>query len=362
MLNLNLNYELNPDPESEPEQEPTPAEPVGERFDDATIIQWISLFSLCMIVIIAGNVIIIVVLLRNKKTRTKQANMFFLSLLIARTSVAILVIPARITGLFSNELLGSALCRLCHFAGRGSAVTSVLSTTAVALAKYQEIVNPNPVPMKTTVKLLCLIWGLGYAWAIRAPILNNLFLADTVAGPLWVCSVDPEHVYTNSIFIFIDFILLFFIPFIIVVFCYYKVIKVLNDMRQHAKASCKSDTDKMQMLAHVKGIRMLIVVMILFTVCYSLPYIFKLYIFFNQINVLMSNFAEIEMWVYWISYSNPWLNIFAYIIFRDDIRSGLVGLCGKTQKQQNKVEPSPASSTTTLQPEEKSGALTPVHM
>ena len=125
--------EKEPKAEAEQQAEAEPeAIPEGEA-PGRMLSQWITLFTLCILIIIVGNILIILIILRNKKTRTEQANVFFLSLLVARTSVAIFVIPARITGLFSNELLGSVLCKLCHYAGRGSAVTSVLSTTAVAL-------------------------------------------------------------------------------------------------------------------------------------------------------------------------------------------------------------------------------------
>ena len=190
---------------------------------------------------------------------------------------------------------------------------------------------------------MAFIWTVGYLWAIRAPILNDLFLAETLNGYIWACAVEPDHAYTNSLFIFVDFILLFCVPFVIILFCYSKVIRALNGARLNT-LRMRSERKQTELLGHVKGIQMLIVVMILFTICYSLPYIFKLYIFFRNVNLLMSNFVEVEMWIYWVSYTNPWLNIFAYVIFRNDIRSGFRDLCGN----KHKIAPSPAPTAESI--------------
>ena len=156
----------------------------------------------------------------------------------------------------------------------------------------------------------------------------------------------------------IDFVLLFCVPFVIVVACYQRVIKHLNKKKNEAQDLVKgagggqdvaydSSTAGQNKIAqgHKRGMRMLIVVVVLFTVCYSLPYIFKLYVFFSNVNLLMSNFAEAERWVYWISYTNPWLNLFAYVIFRDDVKEGLNDLfCRRPTTVQPSPLPTPQAS------------------
>ena len=211
-------------------------------------------------------------------------------------------------------------------------MTSVLSTSAVALAKYREVKKPANVKPRTSLIQIAVMWLLGYAWGIRALILNDLILMEFSNGYLWACTTNPDFEMTNSIFIFVDIVLLFLVPFCIVMICYVGVIKHLNDLLKK-----QTSVDKKTRIAHINGIRMLIVVIILFMVCHSLPYIFKLYIFFQDIELQMSDFAEVERWVYWISYTNPWLNLFAYILFRDDIRTGLYMLCGR---KQNKIHDS----------------------
>ena len=354
---------------------PTEVVPLAEISDDNTLSIWITLFSLVIVLVIVGNVCIIIVVLRDKTTRKKQSNVFFLSLLISRTSVAIFVMPARITGLFSNELLGSTLCKLCHYAGRGSAVTSVMSTVAIALAKYHQVTTHKHVAWKTTLKQLVMLWIVGYLWAIRAAIVNDLLLLETGSGLIWACTADPQYAVVNTVFIFIDMILLFLIPLIIILICYIKLIKILNktqvtetqdikhkeDIRhkedmhnqdrhnrdrhnrdKHNQDKHIQDTehnDDKKKKAHMNTVLMLLAIMCLFTVCYSAPYIFHIYVYFNNINVMMADFAEIERIVYWVSYSNPWLNIFVYIAFREDIRIGLKKLfCGKKRRKVKHME------------------------
>ena len=98
-----------------------------------------TLYSLIILIILVGNILVAMVIARSPKLRGNASNLYLLSLVLARASVAVFVIPARITGMFSEAYLGSALCKLCHFAALGSSAASVFSVVSIAISKYIQV-------------------------------------------------------------------------------------------------------------------------------------------------------------------------------------------------------------------------------
>ena len=329
--------EVNPEPEAHPE---TAAEPdaIAEVFTERETTLWLTcyIFWICLIVIL--NICTISALIRSNDALKQVSNMFLLSLIVARTSVALLVMPVRITGLFSSEAIGPYLCKLCHFAGQGSAGSSVFSTCSVAIAKLIEVkYSRKNFTQKHGLIGIILVWILGHLYAIRAYFLNNLVLVDTMNGPFWACTADMAVIKLNQIFIFVDLTVLFIIPVLLVLICYCQVLAVLrksmskhilmdtvlqkSDMTLKIKTpSAVSLSDKEEKRT-VKNIQMLIAVMLIFCLSYAAVYIWKMYLFFSGINVFTGHFLHLEQFVYLVSYANPWVNVFVYVYFRDDIRN-----------------------------------------
>ena len=311
-------------PESEPEGEDE-SHPVAEAVGGNLLARWIALYSIFICLIVIGNVTIMCIVLKNKKSRKTQAGVFFVSLLVSRTTVALFVMPGRIVGLYSEQWMGSFICKSCHYFGDGSATVSVFSTMATALAKYRMIKNRPEIPFPTTIKQLVAMWVVGYLWAIRSYILNDLYIVNTNLGPMIACITDPKANIMNAAFIFVDFACLFCLPAIIVVVYYTRSRKALNIRRR--TITIEHLNKHPSYFNQVRSIHMLVIVMQLFTVCHLSPYIFRFYLYVINANEFNVDFAEIERWLYWISYSNPWLNVIVYIYFQDDIKKGLKQMC-----------------------------------
>ncbi len=306
-------------PESEGVEQPEEEiEPEPEIGGTAEVVIFVTLYSLIIVFIIAGNAIVVAVIVRNKRLRQNTSNLFLMSLVTARASIGVFVVPAKLTGLFSEEYLGSILCKLCHFAALGSSVASILSICTIAIVKYRVVIlnAKDCITMKQSGMVICMIWTVGFLYAIKAPIVNDLTIIQVQGIYIWACTIDPQYKNINKYFIFGDVFFLFLVPFIIVLFCYIAVVKRLT-------YETKMATHHNIVLEHnAKAIKMLIILTGLFTVCTLSPMIFKIYLmwggaYFNNINI-------VEHVIYMFSYSNSWFNIIVFAIFRDDLRDGFI--------------------------------------
>ena len=233
--------EPSAEPETDPEDEPTDesesksgggSESEGESEEEeeamaeiaeTELVLFIVLYSLCIFLIVFGNILVVVIITKDKQLRRNTTNLYLLSLVTARASIGVLVVPARITGLFSESYLGSILCKLCHFAAGGSAAASVFSIVAIAIVRYLEVVHGKDIKnlsMSRSILIVVLIWGLGFVYAIRFGIFNDLFIVRTGTKPTWTCSIHTDYAEINEIFIFVDMLCLFLVPFVIILYCY----------------------------------------------------------------------------------------------------------------------------------------------
>ena len=342
------------DPESEGSAEFT---------SDYETYSWITVYSAFILLILAGNLLIIVILLRNAKNRQNAFTLFVLSLLASRATIAVFVVPARITGIFSEEYLGNAMCKLCHFCALGSSTTSVLSTVSVAVSKYVEVTRPTyKLATRRTWSMVGSIWACGFMYAIRNLVFTGLRVVDLNDGTTTVgCRVLEKYSDMNNYFLFIDSTLLFVSPFVIVLVCYIKVIRFTTrktgvsekeKMRASQKGQIKTITlgdqsgnnnmsavnvtwtgvvDKQPNGStpetrnmdreSIRNSQMLVMVTFLFTICTSIPYIWRMYLYSQE--RAPANFQRIDRIVYLCSYANPWMNVLVFFYYKDEIKAGM---------------------------------------
>ena len=133
-------------PEPYPEAEPIAeidggAEPEGESVEPSLMVSFIFLYSVIILLVVIGNCLVATVIIRSKLLKKNKVNWFLLSLIVARVVIGLFVVPARITGLFSEEYLQGIICKLCHYVGHGSSVASVFSIVGISITSYWRFVK-----------------------------------------------------------------------------------------------------------------------------------------------------------------------------------------------------------------------------
>ena len=333
-----------PEPEgelAEPEWSSTPEslEPEAEpEFSGAELSIWIIAYSLSILLIIVGNSLLIAAMVKRKMAKKTASNVFLLSLVVSRAAVGLLVVPARITGVFSEKYLGSTLCKLCHYGGLTSVTSSVFSTTCVAFVKYKEIKHNGVfISHKVAIMGVLVLWLMSFLYAIRAPVFFDLNLVTLTEGaePMWLCTISPRYQNTDSKFMFVDLVLLFGVPLLVILVSYWKAIKTLREvsssttrMDKVSKAGSESSMGETSGVKErtqrrqdsINTMRMLVMVAALFLLCTIAPYILRIYRYSNG---FFKSYGIIEQIVYIWCYGNAWINVIVLVYFRIDLYDGM---------------------------------------
>ncbi len=331
---------------------------------------WVSLYSVCIGLIVLGNTIIIVGIARSKAISRNPPTIFILSLVVARMCVGIFVVPAYITGIFSEEYLGSTLCKLCHFINLTSLNASIVSSVLVAICKYLEVVWWHGVAKVTVTKatvVTLLSWLASAAYGVRAAILNDLVFLPVLG--LWSCVISPGYVTIAMYMQFVDLVLVFVAPSCVIMFCTLATIRRLGD-RIHGSDSAprsqvmgKSETpskgstelspieavtprrscaeeDKNPREAAISGSKpvcapmsekstmcMISMIAVLFVVMTMLPYPFNLKLALDPDFLTVPYIIPLKLSLYLVSFCNSWINAIIILYFRSDIRRGVCSGC-----------------------------------
>ena len=121
-------------------------------------------------------------------------------------------------------------------------------------------------------------------------------------------------------FVIMDIVLLFIVPFIVVVHCYGRIIYRLSRTISDLDIKQTEIADRQAL----RAINMLVILIALFTVCTASPMLLKLYVLYVG---KFENLSFVENAVYMFSYSNSWFNLIVFAVFREDLREGFKNLC-----------------------------------
>ena len=371
-----------PEPETEPEPEVEPesyangtseSEPNALPEDSILSDHETAVWTLLYLLLIASTLLMNALIVRAMTKRLsgkresegncikKPSDMFLLSLIIARMNVAGFVMPSRIMGMFSSEGIGQVICKLCAFAGTGSAATSVFCTCAVGISKVIELKWKEVPSRKPVIKTIALLWVIGHAYALREPFLNDIVERENSKGEIiFICGEIPKYRTMTAVFIMCDILLLFVIPTVIVICASIAFIKhssksspngMIKNNNTHVNANTqipekipksawtengsvdvlKDRNVSFQAPKSADTRYMAVIILCLFIFCYAAAYTWKAMIFTDSISHLkMETALTIEQALYLWTFLNPLLNAATYLYFRLDIRVRFKSIFKKT--------------------------------
>ena len=303
-----------PEPESTAEGKGQPPDPEPESAALMQTVTFVFLYVVCMLLIIFGNILVVVIVLKSVELRNNTSNLQLLSLVTARAAIGVFVVPAGIASMFSEKELGGTFCRICHYCATASGAASIFSIIAIAIVKYRSVVlnHPPNMSLKRSIMAILLIWASSFVYAIRTPIIYDLVIVNVNHTQFYSCTVSPDYKTMNSIFMIVDAVCLFAFPLFTITFCYAHVMKKL------AQTVIKMDNDLKS--TTTKAIKMLAILITLFTLCTLPPYALKIYV--NWIAGPFKGMNTVMLSVNLFSYSNGWFNLIVFAVYRDDLRRG----------------------------------------
>ena len=295
--------------------------------EDKKVYLFVTAYSLVIFLIVTGNVGIAVTIMSSPELRKKTSELYLFSLVTARTMIGFFVVPARITGMFSEAYLGTHMCKLCHFCAGGSSVASIYSIVAIAGVKLYQVKKGQAyvkLPLKKALIIMACVWMFSMAYSIRYVIVNDMVsIVDSAGSEFISCTTVDEYAKLDRYFIIVDIIALFGIPLFVISFCYIQVINALTQNKIELSLSQERLVIQIDP-ASKTAIKMLIILVVLFTVCTGAPMILQLYKLFG--GYIFEGYSDFENAVFIFCYSNAWVNVVIFAVFREDLRAAFCDL------------------------------------
>ncbi|XP_019740650.1 tachykinin receptor 1a [Hippocampus comes] len=284
------------------------------------IFLWAIAYCCIVIVSVVGNVTVIWIIMAHKRMRT-VTNYFLLNLAFAEASMSAFNTVFNFIYAVHNEwYFGLVYCRFHNFFPIAAVFASIYSMTAIALDRYMAIIHPLQQRMSSTETkvVVGVIWVLALLLAFPQYYYSNV---DQLPGRV-VCYIDwPEYTICDfkKMYYVCVVILIYFLP-LLVMGCAYLVVGLTLWASEIPGDS--SDRYKEQLTAKRKVVKMMIVVVCTFAICW-LPYhvYFLLHQFFPDMFV-ETFIQQVYLAIMWLAMSSTMYNPIIYCCLNDRFRAG----------------------------------------
>ncbi len=230
---------------------------------------------------------------------------------------------------------GSDLCKMAPFIQVASVYVSTISMAIIALDRYQALLYPLKTRLSHKIRkslIILLIWFVASLLAIPHAIFNRsveLFTYKTVIRCRAVYP-EPKDIYKKSITSF-TILTQYVLPLAITMFTY--VIICIEIYRKKFIGEADEQQISSQIKTKRKTIKMLIIVVIAFAICWLPINLFHLLNDFDLTEISLNAFY----FVHWLAMSSVCYNPFIYFWLNKYYRKGIKSLfCCRIFKKSSK--------------------------
>ncbi|XP_042329996.1 substance-P receptor isoform X1 [Sceloporus undulatus] len=281
---------------------------------------WALAFGGVVAVSVSGNAVVIWIILAHRRMRT-VTNFFLLNLAASEASLAALNTLVNFTyALHNHWYYGSLYCRFQNFFPVAALFASIYSMTAVALDRYMAIIHPlRPRLSATATKVIIfIIW----AFALLLSFPQGYYATTADLPGRVVCFVEwPENstkVYEITYHCCVT-LLNYVIPLIVIGYAYTVVGITLWASEIPGDSS---DRYHEQVSAKRKVVKMMIVVVCTFAICW-LPFnVYFLLQYFNIDWYQQKYIQQVYLAILWLAMSSTMYNPIIYCCLNERFRMG----------------------------------------
>ncbi|XP_067339669.1 tachykinin receptor 1b [Channa argus] len=284
------------------------------------ITLWAVAYCSMVAVSVIGNVVVIWIILAHKRMRT-VTNYFLVNLAFAEAAMSAFNTVINFVYAVHNEwYFGLGYCRFHNFFPIAAIFASIYSMTAIASDRYMAIIHPLQQRLSSTVTRVAIIviWMLALLLAFP-----QYYYSSTALLPgRTVCYIDwPEYTTVDfrKIYYVCVTLLIYFVP-LCIMGCAYTTVGITLWASEIPGDS--SEHYKKQLVAKRKAVKMMIVVVCTFAVCW-LPYhiYFLLHQFFpDWFEHLYIQQAYLA--IMWLAMSSTMYNPIIYYCLNSRFRAG----------------------------------------
>ncbi|XP_040003232.1 tachykinin receptor 3-like [Xiphias gladius] len=282
------------------------------------IALWSVAYSAVLAVAVCGNLVVIWIILAHRRMRT-VTNYFLLNLAFSDVSMAAFnTLINFIYAVHGEWYFGEVYCRFHNFFPVAAVFASIYSMTAIATDRYMAIVHPlKPrLSAKATTGVIVCIWSLAVVLAFPLCYFSTTVQLSrrTVCYVAWPRK-DSDHFMYHIIVA----VLVYVLPLVVMGITYTIVgLKLWGG----EIPGDTSDNYHGQLRAKRKVVKMMIIVVVTFALCW-LPY--HVYFIVMALNMRLSKWKYIQqvyLAVLWLAMSSTMYNPVIYCCLNSRFRAG----------------------------------------
>ncbi|EPB72771.1 7 transmembrane receptor [Ancylostoma ceylanicum] len=197
------------------------------------VIGFSVLYSVEFLFGLTGNIGVILFTSRNKKLQTVQ-NMFILNLALADLIVCIFSLPITpITSIYKNWYFGEQMCHSLPWIQGASVFVATFSLTLIAIDRYFMVVTPHKRRMTRVQARFVMVCLWLVAILITFPYSWYMQLREPEGGYCGkFCTEEWPNEWVRRAYTVFVLIAQFFVPFMIMFYCYARIFKHLKQRTQ----------------------------------------------------------------------------------------------------------------------------------
>ncbi|KAF5903871.1 cholecystokinin receptor type A [Clarias magur] len=340
----------------------------------------ILLYSLIFFFSIFGNLLIIVVLVVNKRMRT-VTNSFLLSLAVSDLMMAVFCMPFTfIPNLLEDFIFGAAMCKIVAYLMGISVSISTFSLVAIAIERYSAICNPLKSRAWQTrshaYRVIAMTWVLSFLIMTPYPIFSSLVSYSKPNNiTIHMCRHDWPKDQMKQAWCILLLLILFVIPGVVMIIayglisrelycgiqfelkqkkdhsamkngttatfssgtdhsdgCYIQVLKRPNSMEMSMLTLAaagqvdrpRSNTSETKLMAKRRVIRMLIVIVAMFFICWMPLYSVNTWKAFHPPSAHRALSGAPISFIHLLSYTSACINPIIYCFMNKRFRKALL--------------------------------------
>ncbi|XP_034286508.1 substance-P receptor-like [Pantherophis guttatus] len=281
---------------------------------------WASAYALVVLVSVVGNLVVMWVVLAHRRMRT-VTNYLLVNLAFAEAAMAAFNTLVNFTYAVHNAwYYGRAYCRFQNFFPVAAVFASIYSMTAIAADRYMAIIHPLQPRLSAaaTKVVICVIWLL--ASLLSFP--QGYYSTTAELPERVICFVDWPQNQTQVSAITYQVcmtILAYVLPLIVIGYAY---IMVSITLWASAIPGDSSDRYHEQVSAKRKVVKMMIMVVCTFAICWLPYHIYFLLQLFNGEIFSEKYIQQVYLAIMWLAMSSTMYNPIIYCCLNDRFRVG----------------------------------------
>ncbi|XP_077999616.1 substance-P receptor-like [Glandiceps talaboti] len=295
-------------------------------------------FSVNMVLSLLGNILVLLVLLCGRSNRT-DLTAFLINLSVADLTMAIFCMPFTFpTIMLGHWVFGTTMCYVAIFLQHVSVVLSIGTLTAVGIDRYFVVIFPLKARFtksRSTI-LFIIVWFSAIILSTCQTIFTHFYDEYYDHKTFYFCSEQYPSESFAKMWEICFLVVTYFLPLTVLTFTYSKI--AIRLWGRHIPGNADESRDRDHSNSKQKVIKMLVVIVVMFALCWLPLHIFKLVTLYNPSLYLgtiesQDRMRVINACVLWLALSNSFVNPFIYGFLNEGFRADakiLLKTCRKT--------------------------------